>query len=163
MVSARAQDADSARVWLRSLYAAYTHNGKGIQYDARNAGRWFTPSLVALMRADDRAVGTDMPVYADGDVVCGCQDWDGIWDLKIDVRMQSTTRATADVSLTLAQPPVKENQRRLRFDLLARAGHWRIDDACDLDQTETWCLRKAMQEEIRNYGAHPEWKRPPKD
>lgn len=149
-VPSHAQSADSARAWIRSLYSAYTHDGKGIPYDEKNGGRWFDASLVALMRADKKAVGDGyVTAYSDADVFCGCQDWDGIWDLKINIRMNGANRATADVSFALAQPPSKDAQQRVRFELIRERGQWRIDDVCDsFGEKDMLCLRKAIRDEI---------------
>lgn len=104
-------------------------------------------------------MGIDEPVYASADSICDCQDWDGIWDLTVDLRMQSKTRAVATASFALFDGKRKDGLRTVKFKLVARDGAWRIHDICEnFGGSAPWCLRKAMQDEIRTYNAHPEWK-----
>jgi hypothetical protein len=111
------------------------------------------------MRADKEAVATDEPAYANADLICDCQDRDGIWDLKVDVQMQSQTRALATATFALSDAKRKEDLRMVRFEMIAQDGAWRIHDVCeDFGDPSAWCLRKAMLDEIRTYKAHPEWK-----
>ncbi len=82
-----AQDTDSAKRFVESLYRHYTNHGKGIDFSGPRALNYFDASLNALMDADAKAVGPNEVGVLDGDPICSCQDWEGIWDLKIDVQM----------------------------------------------------------------------------
>ncbi|MGA9063430.1 MAG: hypothetical protein WB341_17435 [Terracidiphilus sp.] len=85
----RAQDANSAKSFLAEAYTHYGKGDKGAVPSASNANRYIHSSLLALMDADEKAVGTDVPISGDGDLFCDCQEWFGIYDLKIDVKMLS--------------------------------------------------------------------------
>src|ERR1019366_1125050 len=76
-----AQNADSAKAFLASIYRHYQNGGNGISIGDRSADRYFAASLLTLVRADARAAGPDNVGAIDADPVCACQDWDGIWNL----------------------------------------------------------------------------------
>ncbi len=82
-IPAAAQDAASARAFLQSAYRLYEKGGKGVDFAGPRAGQYFHSSLVALIRDDIKANGPDNVPVVDSDPVCECQDWEGIWDLKI--------------------------------------------------------------------------------
>lgn len=61
-IPARAQDANSAKSFLSEAYTHYRKGDKGAVPSASNASRYIHSSLRALMVADERAVGTDVPI-----------------------------------------------------------------------------------------------------
>src|SRR5208337_2992845 len=101
---ARAQDANSAKTFIESVYQLYPKGGKGVDWTGPRASQYFHPSLIALMRADSKAAGPDNVPALDGDPICSCQDWEGIFDLKIDIQSPSPDRAEAAVSFALFPP-----------------------------------------------------------
>jgi hypothetical protein len=156
-----AQDANSAQSFLAEAYRHYTRNSKGIQHYER----YLHTSLLALIKADVKASGTDIPVSGDGDLFCDCQDWEGIWDLKIDVKLLGKDRAEAAVSFFLSDPKdskVKdEAARSLRFSLVVESGQWRIYNAVSYrkDDKSYFDLRAEMEKEINAYAAEEKHKK----
>ena len=151
--SALGQDAASAKNFVESLYRHYTKNSKGIDFSGPKALNYFTASLNALMDADAKAVGPGEVGVLDGDPICSCQDWDGIWDLKIDVRMLANDRAKADVSFALFAPKAGADRdlRSLEMTLASNENHWRIDNILDKsDPKAPFDLRAELEKEIRS-------------
>lgn len=159
-----AQDAAAAKAFVASIYRQYQNGAEdgsaGISIDGPQAGLYYHSSLLALMRADVKANGPDNVPAIDFDPLCGCQDWDGIWDLKIDVQAQNPQRALAHVSFALAQPANRSQDalRKLVFTLVPEHGAWRIYDIRDeSDPAMTFSVRKLVQDDLaslnRNAGA----------
>jgi hypothetical protein len=150
-----AQDAASAKAFLTSIYQHYQNGDEdgsaGINFDGSQAALYYHSSLLALMRADVKANGPDNVPAIDFDPLCGCQDWDGIWDLKIDVHVETPQRALANVSFALAPPRDRTNDalRKLIFTLVPEHGGWRIYDIRDeSDPAMTFSLRKLLQDDL---------------
>lgn len=158
LVAARAsaQDAESAKAFLVSVYKHYQDEGIGVDTVGPHASLYFHSSLLALMRADERAASPDVGAI-DADPVCACQDWDGIWDLKIDVHLETPERAQAAVSFALSAPKgrLKDALRKLAITLAVENGAWRIYDIVDItDPAAPFALRKALQQDIASHH-HP--------
>lgn len=146
-----AQDATSAKAFLASIYRHYESGGDGIDIGDQRANQYFAHSLLALVRADARAAGPGNVGAIDADPVCACQDWDGIWQLNIDVKMKPPGKAEADVSFSLSSPQshTTSASRRLHIKLISEHGGWRIDDIIDLtDPKIPYALRKALLDDI---------------
>jgi hypothetical protein len=148
-----AQDVAGAKSFLAEAYRHYTRNSKGIQhYD-----HYLHSSLRALMDADAKAVGTDIPVSGDGDLFCDCQDWEGIWDLKIDVKPLDKERAEADVTFFLSDPKDPkvggEAARSLHYVLAVENGGWRVWNVISYRKSDksSFDLRAEMVKEIQLY------------
>jgi hypothetical protein len=150
-VPLHAQTAAGARVFLTSVYKHYQHGAKGIDFEGPSAALYFHSTLVALMRADVKANGPGNAPAIDFDPICACQDWKGIWNLKIEVHMETPKRAHANVSFSLAPPksPSKDANRQLAITLVPVHGAWRIYDIeDDSDSSTTFGLRKLLQDDI---------------
>lgn len=155
----RAQDAASAKAFLVSVYHYY-QNGyqeqhSGIDFDAPNANKYFHSSLLALERADVKANAGSIQAI-DWDPICGCQDWNGIWNLKIEVHLDSPQRAIANVSFALFDPkdrPVDETNR-LQITLVMEHGQWRIYDILD-ESITTFSVRKLLQDDLASLRKNP--------
>lgn len=104
-----AQDAAAAKTFLQSIYARYTKNSRGVEIAGPGARRFLHSSLIALIREDARAVGPGEVGVLDSDPLCGCQDWDGIFDLRIDMRQVKADHAEALVRF----PSSKRRSRRI--------------------------------------------------
>jgi len=147
-----AQDTDSAKRFVASLYRHYTNHGKGIDFSGSKALNYFDASLNALMDADAKAVGPNELGVLDGDPICSCQDWEGIWDLKIDVQMLGKDRAKASVTFALFAPKAgaERDSRTLDMTLLRTGSQWRIDNILDKsDPKAPFDLRAELEKEIR--------------
>lgn len=149
---AHGQDADSAKQFLASVYKHYANRGRGIDFTGLNARGVFDSSLIALLHADQKAVGPNEVGVLDGDPICSCQDWDGIWDLKIAVERESDGRAKAAISFALFAPKPGSDQdhRSLEMTLVPDVGKWRIWDILDKsDPKAPFDLRAELEKEIR--------------
>jgi hypothetical protein len=149
--SLRAQDAASAKAFLVNIYSHYSVGGKGIEFDGPQSSRYFDSSLMELEKADVKANGPDNVPAVDADPICGCQDWEGIWNLAIDVRMESPQRAIANVSFALFNPkdrPAGEASK-LQLTLVKEDGGWRIWDILDeSDPKDKVAVRKLLEEDL---------------
>jgi len=156
--SASSQDAASAKQFVASLYRLYTKNGSGVPFTGSKARQYYHSSLIALFNADQKAVGPgDIPAV-DGDPVCSCQDWDGIWDLKVDTQLVAQDRAVAKVSFELSAPHngVSKDVRHLTMTLVPDEGQWRIWNVVDeSDPKSPFDVRKALTDEIRSLNRQP--------
>jgi len=149
--AARAQSTASARTFLFLVYRHYQSGSRGIDFEAPSAALYFHSSLVALIRQDIKANGPGNAPAIDFDPVCSCQDWKGIWGLKISVKLENPKRAHADVSFSLAPPkrPSKDASRQLAITLVPEHGAWRIYDIeDDSDSSTTFALRKLLEDDI---------------
>jgi hypothetical protein len=154
--SSSAQDADSAKTFLTGVYHHYEHEGLGIEAFGPHGNLYFHSSLLALMLEDQKAASPDVGAI-DGDPICACQDWDGVWDLKIDVSIDAPDRATAAVTFALSAPQdrPKDSLRKLTITLTAENGEWRIYDILDnTDPSAPFALRKALQQDIVSHVKH---------
>jgi hypothetical protein len=151
-IPAAAQDADSAKAFLESVYQHYQHGRKGIDFTGPKAGAYYHSSLVDLIRADIKANRPDIPAI-DYDPVCGCQDWDGIWDLRIDLTPESAQKMVANLSFSLRDPKYheKDELRRLKITLVAENSGWRIYDILDQSDPKTiFSMRKLLVDDLAN-------------
>jgi Protein of unknown function (DUF3828) len=150
---APAQDLVSAKAFLASVYRHYGHDGEGISQAGPEAGKYFHSSLIALMQADVKAAGDEIPI-ADSDLMCDCQDWDGIYELKIDLHPQGQSNALADISFALDDEKHRDKNswRKLKVILAPEHGQWRIYDIQSYAGRETpFRLRDAIRKDIQSY------------
>jgi len=148
--SGSAQDVASAKAFLQSIYARYSKNGPGVEIAGPRAKRYLHSSLIALLRNDARAVGPGEVGVLDGDPLCGCQDWDGIFGLKIDVHEPKAAKAEALVSFALFGDAKPQDVRSLRITLAQEKGAWRVYNVVDRsDAKAVFDLREALEKEIR--------------
>ena len=151
-IPACGQDAEAARHFVESVYAHYANHGRGIDFTGPKARGVFDSSLIALLHTDQKAVGPNEVGVLDGDPICSCQDWDGIWDSKITVEMERDGRAKAAVSFALFAPRAGSDQdhRSLEMTLAPEGGQWRIWDILDKsDPKAPFDLRAELEKEIR--------------
>ena len=107
----------------RSISNMRSH-GSGIDFTGPKARGVFDPSLIALFHADQKALGPDEVGVLDGDPICSCQDWDGIWNLKIDLQPLSDGRAKAAVSFALFAPQAGTDQDRRSLEMTLVSVGW---------------------------------------
>lgn len=149
----RAQDANSAKTFLVEAYQHYGKNGKGIDFGGPSAHRYYHSSLIALMRADAKANGPDNVGVLDSDPLCSCQDWDGIFELKIDLQLEAPGRAQAEASFALDDVPHRnrDSWRKLKIQLRAEHGAWRIYDVLDVSPGQPpFDVRNALIRDIQS-------------
>ena len=86
----------------------------------------------------------------DGDPLCGCQDWDGIFGLKIDVHEPKAGKAEALVSFAVFKDAKPQDVRSLLITLAQEKGAWRVYNVVDRSDTKAvFDLRDALEKEIR--------------
>jgi Protein of unknown function (DUF3828) len=149
---ASAQDATSAKTFLESSYRQYGKGGKGVALSGPQARRVFDESLLALIRADEKANGPDQVGVLDGDPICSCQDWDALRDLQIAVETPVAGRAVARVSFALfaGKNGTPEDRRRLEITLASRQGQWRVWDVLDTSEPgHPFALRAELSKDIQ--------------
>lgn len=155
-----AQDAASAKTFLRDVYrhyqGGYRGDSSGIDLDGPYAGLYYHSSLLALEKADVKANRPDIPAI-DYDPICGCQDWEGIWNLEIEVRMDSLRQVKASVSFSLSDP--KDNStdapRKLEITLMSEHGKWHIYDILDKsDPKLTFSMRQLLEKDLADLRSH---------
>ncbi len=153
----RAQDAASAKSFIKSIFKLYENHGDGTPYTSR----YFHSSLLALIRADRKAANTasEIPEPLDADIVCDCQDWGGMRVHTMDVRLEKPGLALAVVTFDFGMPQNRSdsNLYRMQYSLVAERGQWRIFDIEDLAGTpepnQPRSLRKQILMDIKDLGA----------
>jgi hypothetical protein len=136
---ANAQNAKDAESFIRLTYNKYnTKSSSGPDFTGRNASSVFSPSLVQLIRRDQREARGEVGKL-DGDPICDCQDFDGLKLTEVRIAMDADSKATAFVTLLVSSDA---SARNLRILLVRLAQGWRIDD---IATKETPSLRKLLQ------------------
>jgi hypothetical protein len=107
--------------FLQALYAHYAP-GRPDFSPLDMPASWFSPSLVALIKADEAAAGGEVG-RLEGDPVCDCQDFGGFKVLSIKVTSQTAAAARAVVRFVNLG-----DTETLDISLVKPGGGWRIDD-----------------------------------
>ncbi len=147
-----AQDAAAAQNFLQSVHRNYSKGGPGLDVHSPKARKVFTTSLIALLHAGEKAAGPGEVGVLDGDPLCSCQDWSGIFDQKISLRVQSAGSAKAAVSFApfLQQDGADQDRRSLEISLLSQGGQWRVDNILDKsDPKVPFDLREELKKQSR--------------
>jgi hypothetical protein len=134
--AAPAQDAASAKAFIGSIFRLYSNGGSGTPYSLR----YIHSSLLALIHADLKAAeaAQEAPGPIDADIVCNCQEWEGIWVHKIDVKIVRPGRVVVTASLDIEAPEHRDatDLRNMRYTLVSENGQWRIYDIQDVSPWE---------------------------
>jgi len=152
-----AQNAESAKAFMDSVFADYRHQGKHLHPDTY----YLTPSLRALVDDDNNAANkvSQMPVSGDGDLICNCQEMDGIWISKQSIRLTAPRHAEFTTTFALFQTPLPPNDsgslRTMRYVLVFAGGQWRIDDIATLYPPPGSSLRADLLKDLK-YFKNPE-------
>jgi hypothetical protein len=117
------KDVDSVRVFVRSIYAQYAQDKPEPTLLTDRAGQFFTPSLLAQIRQDQKNTKDGQVGILDHDPICGCQDYS---DLRIiEPILVKPGKNVAFVQVTLKNlGKISVITYRMVFD----GGHWLIDD-----------------------------------
>ena len=128
-----------ADAFIRQTYKRYdTKPVYGPDYLGRAASTVFSPSLVKLIRRDQRINRGYVPTL-DWDPICSCQDFGGLKLNDLQIVKGSNHQATASVTLFFSPSVTTEH---LRLHLIWLPQGWRIDD---IETKETPSLRKLLQ------------------
>jgi hypothetical protein len=138
-IAAPAAAADAAATaFVTKIYDAYKGKGaKGLDY-ASEAGmrRYFEPSLVALMVADEKAAAKRKePPTLDGDPFVSAQEWE-VATFDIDVTDVPPDKAVATVTFKNYDKPVRNV-----LNLVKVKNSWRIADITTTQDGTTESLR----------------------
>ena len=128
----------TAKTFLQSIYANYYKEGTGVNIDKLHL---ITPALSQLIYLDD-TLTTDGPPYLQSDLICDCQDNDGIKVSSMIIHSINSTHATATVSFKLFDKP-----KVLKFSLLKINGLWHIDDV--KNKAEKLSIRAQLEQDIK--------------
>lgn len=143
---APAQEPVSARDFLTSVYRHYEKNGKGVSLTGKSGEDTFASSLRELALRDAEANGPDQVGVLDGDPVCACQDWEGIYNLSIDLEPVDASHSSAHVHFSLSQG---KDERNLDLDLVRERESWRIWNIVDrTDPKSVFDLRAALEKDL---------------
>jgi hypothetical protein len=134
-----AQSSAAPEAFVRSTYNRYDAKSPASpDFLGRDASSVFTPSLLRLIRSDERHTPRGDVGKLDGDPICDCQDPEGLKLTDVQIIRQQDT-ATAKVNL---QFPSESRLRHIRLRLILLPQGWRIDDIATDD---TPSLRKLLQ------------------
>jgi hypothetical protein len=142
----RANNAESAKQFVESLYAGYGSNSDPPNLFEKNAKDVFDPTLISLARADADAARPDVGAL-DYDPICNCQDPDGTFpNIKIVIRSAEAAHALVIVTFSGYDAPNK-----IALTLLKRRDQWRIFNIEDLSGPGPHTdLRTLLKNDIRN-------------
>jgi hypothetical protein len=124
---ARAMAASGPRAFVAWLYAQYPTARSEHGFDALGSsmGRIFHPSLIALIKEDQRLAGGEVGAL-DGDPICDCQDDSALSFTITAVRATDPTRAIATV--VRHDLDSRDDAETITLDLAMTDGHWRVYD-----------------------------------
>jgi len=152
---AQAQNAQSAKTFMQSIFKLYGPPQKpGV--GAGNEARYLEHSLLTLVKADEMGAEAahEVPGPLDADLICDCQEWDGIFVRSLTVRKDAKGRTLVDASfdISLQGNRTKGDLRKMRYTLVFVGGAWRIYDIEDLsrsiDPGHSRSLRKEIERDI---------------
>lgn len=126
--------------FLHTVYARYAADGSPPDLDDPRAATIYDDSLLALMRADRRALQGEAGVLG-ADPLCACQDHD-IHAVKLVVRPRRAVRTSATVSFENLGSP-----RTIHLDLVQGPQGWRI---ADVHGDNMPSLRASLLDEIHS-------------
>src|SRR5262249_47995594 len=127
----RAQTSSSAETFVRSIYAEYSRSDPGPNVLGPKADKYFTPSLVNLVRRDQAATPQGYVGKLDFDPLCACQDADGLKLININLTPATADKIIAYVTINFSKSAPTDNKTNLRLTLAKVAGHWRVDDVAE--------------------------------
>jgi hypothetical protein len=152
---AQAQNVQSAKTFVQSIFKLYGPPQKpGISAD--NEAHYLEQSLFTLVKADEIAAEAvhEVPGPLDADLICDCQEWDGIFVRSLSVRIDAKGRALVDArfDIYLQENRTKDDLRKMRYTLVFVGGGWRIYDIEDLsrslDPGHSRSLRREIERDI---------------
>jgi hypothetical protein len=137
---APAQTPQDAESFVRLTYRQYeAKSPAGPDFLGHDAASVFSPSLVGLIRRDERHTPHGEVGKLDGDPICDCQDPDGLKLTAVQITGQTRTSATAEVTLRF---PQESSARHIHLRLILLSQGWRIDD---IRTPDTPSLRRLLQ------------------
>ena len=139
---ANAQTPKQAEDFVRGIYAKY-NTERGVDTTSKGGGAYFSPSLLDLIRKEERRTKPGDVGVLDFDPICSCQDSDGLSLAWLDVKPGAT--GTAVAVATLHYPDSSEDIR-VELSLKWFREGWRIDEISTKDVPS---LRKLLTGEAK--------------
>ena len=165
VIPCAAQDAVSAKALMNSAFRLYQNHGYGIYGEHGNDSelmkRFIHSSLQALIDKDIKTVaaaGTDEPYAGDADVICDCQEHDGIRVLQMDVKVVNPKLAFVIASFVIyeSKDDVKGEARKIKYTLVPEQEQWKIYDFLTMiPSTDEISFREGLQKDINYYSNPP--------
>ncbi len=121
-----AQTATQAASFVRTTYARYANanSTEGPLYLNKDAPSVFSPSLLRLIRADQRNEQKGYVGKLDFDPICACQDDDGIVLENLKLNLTGPHTAIVNLTINAHRPP----HIPIRLTLVWTTKGWRIND-----------------------------------
>lgn len=141
----------SPESFVRSLYARYaataqTQDPNGPEWSDANV---YAPSLIALFERD-RALHPDEVGFVNADIICQCQDSEGVRLLDVTARETGPQRQDARVRFTFGG----ERDVEMTLKLLQTPNGWRVEDVIEPENGSfAEQLRRANAEAERQAGS----------
>jgi len=126
MIAAPVVAQPSAKAFVEGLYEAY-RNPDAPSTTGAAAVQVYSPALVTLIRADQKAAGGEAGKL-NSDPLCGCQDADGLTPLSIKIVPVSPRSAMATSIFRLGG-----HVRTVGLRLVRTPHGWRVDDVSSHD------------------------------
>jgi len=119
---------------------------------AKDEERYLERSLLVLIKADNIAAEAvhEVPGPLDADLICDCQEWEGIFVRSLTARMAAKGRALVDASFDISLPEnrTKDDLRKMQYTLVLVGGAWRIYDIEDLSRSLDPGHSRSLRREI---------------
>jgi hypothetical protein len=138
-----AQTTQQAETFVHNIYKQYDISDatQAPDFTRSKAPSVFSPSLIQLLRRDQRNTPAGYEGKLGADPICDCQDFQ---NLKITaLNITKDTELSANASLTVevfANDP--SSTKTIRLHLTWTSHHWRIDD---IETKKTPSLRKLLR------------------
>lgn len=123
-----ANETQSAKQFVASLYSHYGPNGDPPNLSGDNASQFFAPSLIQLAKAVRTAAGPRYSGALDYDHLCNCKDTNVTFP-NLQILTKYTTRDQTVATVTFTGNDKRQN--RIMINLTQEGGNWRISDIKD--------------------------------
>ena len=143
IIGAAAQPAESPKVFMERLYAAYRQTNYS---PFTHPDRVFAPRLLAAIKEDSKLADGEVG-YLDGDPVCQCQDTGGMHPSVASVTRQGADKAVVRVSIGWEG----EKARPATFNLVRTRDGWRIADVSSADEPSLLKSLEAANRQARKH------------
>lgn len=142
-----ANQTESAKHFVESLYSFYGPNGKPPNLSGDSASQFFASSLIQLAKNVRSIAGPRYSGALDYDHLCNCKDTNvNFSNLRVVASSTTPDQAVATVTFTGND----KAQNRILINLTQEAGNWRISDIKDYTGPAPYIsLRGLLKREIK--------------
>lgn len=141
-----ANETQSAKDFVASLYSRYGPNGNPPNLSGDNADQFFAPSLIELAKNVRSLAGPRYSGALDYDHLCNCKDTSVTFpNLRVVAKSMTPNQAVATVAFTGNDG----TKNTILINLTQEAGNWRISDIKDYTGPAPYIsLRGLLKREI---------------